>query len=697
MPTNSRSELANVDFAQLASDIASLERENAGSQILNVLREQSDMKAHKHSLSRDLEATEKRLIESFLGNSDALLSLYQETKDCETILNSMESTLGEFADSLRGVSDEIRTLQHKSEELSDQLKSRSETQEQLIGYIDSVVVSPDLVGIICEHEDCGSDKFLSAIEQLGSKLRSHALLDQDLPAVSDSGPELQKLKTKAIFRIRDFLASKIHSLKQPKTNVQILQRNVLVKLVPLVKFLKETDGGFFFTEIVALYAANMSKLYLGQFKTYVQSLARLQMETIAGKSDVLGALEGQQAESLDLVSRLKGSTSGVKGNVFSISGGRDRVVKQDIDSDCIVVAAESSGAKYYLESLLRSHQKLLADTASSEFLFLSDFFDISENLDERHRFFNAVFDKTLAWLADHVVTAHVREAHDAVGLMLSVRIIEYFQDLMINKRKIGVLDAYFEGLLVQLRLRLRLVIEANTDSLRKVDVKKISPLPAANAPFYITRRFAEFVAAILVVKSELVEDSHLTHLVDSLVTVFEAFISGLSKRFSASVEQQIFSLNNFDLVVSVLREHNVIATPLGTRYSEKMSLFVSVLVEERLRAHFGALIKLTTDGEKLVSVEKLSLQDCERTVLLFQQHWKSEIAALQKEIFETFANLSTAAEVLKNAMTQLLLYYTRFQTLVQQRLGTSPPPAWTRQIVPSAVIMAEIKQIQGLF
>jgi uncharacterized protein YoxC len=654
------------------------------------------MKAYKESLSRDLEESEKRLLSSFLGNSESLLSLYRETKECEDILNSMESTLSQFADSLRGVSDEIRQLQHKSEELSEQLKSRSETQEQLIGYIDSVIVSPDLVGVICEHEDCGSDKFIAAIEQLSKKLVAHAQLDQDLPAVADSGPELQKLKTKAISRIRDFVALKINALKQPKTNIQILQRNVLVKLRPLLRFLKQTDGGIFFTEIVAMYASTLAKLHLGQFKTYVQTLSRLQLEATASKTDLLGTLEGQPAEALDLVSRLKGaSTSGVKGNVFSISGGRDRVIKQDLEADCIVAGAGET--KYYPEMLLRSHQKLLADTASSEFMFLIDFFDLNDNPDERQRMFDAVFDRTLFWLAEHISATHVKESYDAVGLMLSVRVLEYFQDLMINKRKIGVLDSYFEGLLGQFRQRLRTVIEANTDSLRKIEVKKISPLPAPNSPFYISRRFGEFVSALLAVKAELVEDGHLSQLVDAMVTAFEAFISSLSKRFSSSQEQQIFSLNNIDLIVSILREHNVGATTVGTRYQEKMSMFVSVLVEERLRAHFGALIKLTTEQEKLGSVDKLSLQECERIVLQFQQHWKAEIAALQKEIFDMFANLSTATEVLKNAMTQLLLYYTRFQKLVQQKVGSAPPPAWTRQIVPSAVIMAEIKQLQGLF
>ena len=43
-----------------------------------------------------------------------------------------------------------------------------------------------------------------------------------------SGAELELLKLKATQKIHDFLFAKIMALKRPKTNLQILQQNVLV-------------------------------------------------------------------------------------------------------------------------------------------------------------------------------------------------------------------------------------------------------------------------------------------------------------------------------------------------------------------------------------------------------------------------------------------------------------------------------------
>ena len=48
-------------------------------------------------------------------------------------------------------------------------------------------------------------------------------------AAGDIAPELEKLRLKAVQKVKDFLLLKIGSLKVKKTNIQILQQNVLLK------------------------------------------------------------------------------------------------------------------------------------------------------------------------------------------------------------------------------------------------------------------------------------------------------------------------------------------------------------------------------------------------------------------------------------------------------------------------------------
>ena len=667
-----RLQAIDVDFACLVHDIASIEAENPKSELLAVLTGSMELKSYQNSLRHEMRDVEEALLHDILRDSSSIISLYTETQECERILIDMDSTLSGFAESLRGVSDEIRQLQDKSEELSNLLKSRSEVQEKLIAFVDAAVLSPDIVKTIFEEEDCCSDRFVNAVIQLGKRLEANALLDPTLPAMVESASDFQKLKLKAVARIREYIVASLNALRQPKSsNLVVVQKSSLAKASPLVKFLSELDGGEFHAEITGYYSAVASKYYLNFFKAYVQGLSKLPIESAVTKTDVVGALE------------YSGDQSGHgKGGAFSLSGGRDRVIKEDLNSEPISVSPlESPPGRVYPEMMLRNVHKLLVESATNEFGFLKDFFGPSffENI------FCAVFDKSLAFLSDHVSTSLLRDSYDPVGLILSLRILEFFQDLMINKRKISGLDGYFEALQSQLRGRLKYTLEIQTESIKKLDSKKVNPLPPISSPILVTRKFAEFSASLLFVRSHLnSDDPQLTNQIDSLISAYEAFMSALGKRFASPIEQQVWHLNNLDLIVGVFRERNA----SSKKFSDKMNMYISVFVEAKLSDHFGPLIKLILDSEQQRSV---GANDVERQAIWFQQNWKSEIKKLSSEIVNEnlFSNLQTASEILKSVMTQLLLYYTRFQKIVS---SSSASASLSRSIVPTAVIMAEIKQ-----
>lgn len=71
-----------------------------------------------------------------------------------------------------------------------------------------------------------NEAFVNALTSLDNKLRFlHKY--HDTPAGRDVEPIAHKLKLKAIHRIRHFLLERFHSLKKPKTNIQIKQRQLL--------------------------------------------------------------------------------------------------------------------------------------------------------------------------------------------------------------------------------------------------------------------------------------------------------------------------------------------------------------------------------------------------------------------------------------------------------------------------------------
>merc|ERR1712048_1266395 len=165
-----------------------------------------------------------------------------------------------------------------------------------------------------------------------------------------------------------------------------------------------------------------------------------------------------------------------RGNVFSLSG-RDAILKE-LDKDPII--AHTHKTKYYHEQLFRSHQMLLMDTATSEFLFLNDFFDTQGD----HTLFVEVFNQTTRFFLDSL-ESFLANCWDSVGLLLMIRIVEFYRKCM-QRRQVSCLDSYLDALQLQMVPRLRVVLEANVTSLRKAASTNLV-VPSNTHPHLITR------------------------------------------------------------------------------------------------------------------------------------------------------------------------------------------------------------------
>merc|ERR1719150_3029121 len=123
-------------------------------------------------------------------------------------------------------------------QMNMKLRNRRALQSLMTEYVSSVVVSQQLVRQICEEEI--DEAYLEYLSELNKKLEHVKQREmQKLPSCAQSTPELEKLRTKAVARIKDFLLQKINALKKPKTNLQIIQRNVLVRYKLFTQFLAE--------------------------------------------------------------------------------------------------------------------------------------------------------------------------------------------------------------------------------------------------------------------------------------------------------------------------------------------------------------------------------------------------------------------------------------------------------------------------
>ena len=74
--------------------------------------------------------------------------------------------------------------------------------------------------------------------ELDAKLHSvYNLNGEDVAAAADLFSTLDGLRLMTVRKLRDFVLSQVYSLRKPKTNIQILQHNVLIKYASFNKFL----------------------------------------------------------------------------------------------------------------------------------------------------------------------------------------------------------------------------------------------------------------------------------------------------------------------------------------------------------------------------------------------------------------------------------------------------------------------------
>ena len=130
---------------------------------------------------------------------------------------------------------------------------------------------------------------------------------------------------------------------------------------------------------------------------------------------------------------------------------------------------------------------------------------------------------------------------------------------------------------------------------------------------------------------------------------------------------------------------------------------VALFVEEELAESYGRLISFVKQTESQLgdggggggagaapSVDGATVESLVRD---FASSWKSGIEHINTSVMTYFSNFRNGMEILKQVLTQLLLYYTRFQDILKQVFSGGKQPPFFKEIVSIPTIMYEIKKV----
>ncbi|XP_042064586.1 vacuolar protein sorting-associated protein 52 A-like [Salvia splendens] len=643
-----------------------------------ILSKGSSLRDYTRDVENNLRQTELESIEDYIKESDNLVSLHDQIHECDTILSQMENLLSGFQAEIGSISSDIKILQEKSMDMGLKLKNRKAAESKLSKFVEEIIVPPRLIDIIVDGEV--NEDYMKTLEILNKKLKFVEVdsMVKTSKALNDVQPELEKLRQKAVSKVFDFMVQKLTALRKPKTNVQILQQSVLLKYKYVILFMKE-HGKEVYLDVRAAYIDTMNKVLSTNIRAYIQALEKLQLD-IATSNDLIGI--DTRSTSLFLRGRepLKNRSA-----VFAL-GERINILKEIDESALIPHIAEASSKKYPYEVLFRSLQKLLMDTATSEYLFCDEFFG------EESMFYD-IFAGPFLVIDEHMNTI-LPNCFDAIGLMLMIRII-YQHQLIMSRRRIPCLDSYLDKVNISLWPRFKMVFDMHVNSLRNANVRGLWEDDVR--PHYVMRRYAEFTASLIQLNVDY-GDGQLELNLERLRMSVDDLLVKLAKLFQKPKSQTIFLINNYDMTIAVLKEAGPDGGKIQMHFEEWLKSNTTIYVEELLAEHFHDLIKFVktraSEDPRSGSGQPITASEVEIIVKDFGSRWKAAIELMHNDVITSFSNFLCGMEILRAALTQLLLYYTRLSDCTKKIAGGS---ALNKDLVSISSIMYEIKKYSRTF
>ncbi|KAG0016183.1 Vacuolar protein sorting-associated protein 52 [Podila clonocystis] len=617
----------DLAFEQVGDRISEFQEDEF---VKQALAKGMDLREYAHYIESELDIVGQDHEDDYVHQSHAFVDLHGQIKSCDEILETMENLLSIFQTDLGNISAEIQTLQTKSVSMSIQLKNRMTIENQLNCLLEDVVVTPQLIRKIYDGEV--DDTWLAATADLNSRMH-HAKSRQGrhIRALKEVGPELERLRIKAVEKIREFLLTKIKSFRTPNTNVQIMQHSVLLKYKELNQFVMErhTDVA---TEIRQTYANTLRWYFSNQFEHYALGLEKLQ-SVVGDKYEMMCTEESARKGLFGTTKALHQKT-----NVFAVSTRLDTLKNHDAGLILIHVANEKN-LKYPYETLFRSFNLALIDNASSEYLFLIEYFAkrSQPDIEGIQRVFTHIFEPTLK-LGLTNVKEYADSSYDAIGILLCLRINHQLAKEL-ERRKIPTLDKYRDAIHMVLWPRFQVVVDMHIDSVRKAKTK-IKPKNVH--PHWDVRTPA------------------------------------------AEVENEHWK----------------------TALQQTIALFV----EEELDPYFGDLISFIKMVNISGGVSKVSLEHFERASYNFTNSWRQSLLAINTSVIQHFSSFKNGTLVLHQVLGQLIVYYTRFHAMLDEKLQqlqalaaastsgvTTSTRGWSHQPVGVQTVMVEVKKFRSNF
>ncbi|KAL3872238.1 hypothetical protein ACJMK2_040174 [Sinanodonta woodiana] len=336
------------------------------------------------------------------------------------------------------------------------------------------------------------------------------------------------------------------------------------------------------------------------------------------------------------------------------------------------------------------------DNSCREYLFLTDFFMASGTAAQD--LFNAIMGKTLTMFLKHMED-YANECYDSIAIFLSIHVVYRYQCIM-EKRGVPALQRYWETILHCMWPRFEYIVELNVQSVRDCDPQKLGHIDVR--PNFITRRYAEFSAAVVGISQSFPEypDDRVQVVLGKLQNEVENFILKMAAEFPHRKEQLIFLINNYDMMLGVITERTTEDSKESESFKELLTARTHEFIEEVLITHFGLMVTFVKDCEATIergNLDGLSREEkrVQQIVRGFNEYWKRALEMINQDVMRAFTNFKNGTQILQGALTQLIQYYHRFQKVLA--VGPLKNLPIRNELINIHHVMVEVKKFKPTF
>jgi len=162
--------------------------------------------------------------------------------------------------------------------------------------------------------------------------------------------------------------------------------------------------------------------------------------------------------------------------------------------------------------------------------------------------------------------------------------------------------------------------------------------------------------------------------------------------FTDNRSKLVFLINQYDLALSILDEYSITSGEDRNQLSESRAQFIRNYVEEELDCYWKPLIQfiLTQNPEQSV-VHQSQRQNSalENLAKDFSAYYSKRISQMHSDSLSFFTNFLLGSSIFKQALSQLTLYYSRFEECAKRYFGNPPYPPF---LIPLSALRFEFQK-----